>query len=256
MTIESATHTSEMFTESQSLSGLLGLGWPDLAQTSPKQKTLIEFLPDVLDEHVFTVDMKHNDTGTYNFGFIDHTLYKKGEEIKYVDVDTSEGFWTVLHKGFNVAGENLKYEFSSPKEVIVDTGTTILFLPDQAVDTYFDKVPGANYSYTEYGYLVPCDKTPPDLTVELTDQAGHTVKSTVPGEYIVYAHVSDEMCYAGVQSLGSFSSLEGILGDVFLKSSFSVFDFSKKRYGVAPKEIDTGLKRRWADLNVALSGEV
>lgn len=244
MIIESATHTSDMFTETQSLSGLLGLAWPDLAQTSPKQKTLLDFLPKVLKEHVFTVDMKHNGTGTYNFGYIDHSLYKKGEELQYIDVDTTDGFWTVLHKGFNVAGEELKYEFSSPKEVIVDTGTTLLFLPEQAVDTYFDKVPGANFSFSEYGYLVPCDKTPPDLTVELTDKAGNTLTSTIPGEYVVYAHVSDEMCYAGVQSLGSFSALEGILGDIFIKSSFSVFDISKKRYGLAPKKIETYPEKR------------
>lgn len=241
MTIESATSTSEMFTETKSMSGLVGLGWPYLAQTEPKQKTLIEFLPDVLTEPVFTVDLKHNDTGSFNFGFIDDSLYQS--DVEYVDVDTKEGFWTVLHKGFNVGGENLKYEFSSPKEVIVDTGTTILFMPDAAVDTYFDKVPGANFSYDEYGYVVPCNKTPPDLTIELTDKAGNTLTSTIPGEYVVYAHVSDEMCYAGVQSLGAFSSLDGILGDVFLKSSFSVFDIGKKRYGVAPKAVATTRKR-------------
>lgn len=237
MTIESATSTSEMFTETKSMSGLVGLGWPDLAQTEPKQKTLLEFLSKALPEPVFTVDLKHNDTGSFNFGFIDSSLH--GPDIEYVDVDTTEGFWTVLHKGFHVSGENLKYEFSSPKEVIVDTGTTILFMPDAAVDTYFEKVPGANFSYEEYGYLVPCDKTPPDLTVELTDKAGNTLSTTIPGEYVVYAHVSDEMCYAGVQSLGAFSSLDGILGDVFLKSSFSVFDIGKKRYGVAPKAVAT-----------------
>ncbi|KAK7756419.1 hypothetical protein SLS62_001645 [Diatrype stigma] len=241
MTIESATSTSEMFTETKSMSGLVGLGWPYLAQTEPKQKTLIEFLPDVLTKPVFTVDLKHNDTGSFNFGFIDDSLYQA--DVEYVDVDTKEGFWTVLHKGFNVGGENLKYEFSSPKEVIVDTGTTILFMPDAAVDTYFDKVPGANFSYDEYGYVVPCNKTPPDLTIELTDKAGNTLTSTIPGEYVVYAHVSDEMCYAGVQSLGAFSSLDGILGDVFLKSSFSVFDIEKKRYGVAPKAVATVRKR-------------
>ncbi|RYO81461.1 hypothetical protein DL766_004049 [Monosporascus sp. MC13-8B] len=243
MTIESATTTSRMFTETETISGLVGLGWPYLAQTVPKQKTLIEFLPDVLKEPMFTVDLKHNATGSFNFGFINHSLYSPNTDIEYLDVDTSEGFWTVLHKGFTVGVESLKYEFSTPKEVIVDTGTTLLFIPDHAVDTYFEKVPGANYSYEEYGYLVPCDATPPDLTIELSDAAGNTLSSTIPGEYIVYAHISDEMCYAGVQSLGAFSPLEGILGDVFLKSSFSVFDIGKKRYGVAPKPVETSVKR-------------
>ncbi len=235
MTIESATETSRMFTETEYMSGLLGLAWPSLSQTIPQQKTLIEFLPDVLPESVFTVDLKHNDTGSYNFGFIDDSLYDS--DVEYIDVDTTEGFWSVLHQGFHVADENLKYVFATPKEVIVDTGTTILFISDEAVDTYFEKVPGANYSSQEYGYLVPCNQTPPDLTIELGDKAGNTVSTTIPGEYIIYAHVSDEMCYAGVQSLGAFTSLEGILGDIFLKSSFSVFDIGKKKYGIAPKPL-------------------
>lgn len=255
MTIESAEDVSDTFSKEFKMSGLLGLAWPSIAQTTPPQDVLLDYLPQVLKQPLFTVDLKHNsDKGSYNFGFIDHSLH--GSEIQYVDVDNSEGFWGVQMTGYAISGQDVRYEFSTPKSVIVDTGTTLLYAPDSAVEDYFRAVPSANFSEEVYGYVLPCNSTPPDFIWEIGDVTGERVVGRVPGSYIAYQPIQevvgddmpdegwmDGQCYAGLQSLGGFSSPEGILGDIWLKAGFSVFDVANKKYGTAPKPLDATNKK-------------
>ncbi|GAP88973.1 putative peptidase A1 [Rosellinia necatrix] len=251
MTIESATSVSTMFTSTSYMSGLVGLAWPDLKQTVPPQKCLIEFLPEVLNKPVFTVDFQHNSSdGSFNFGYIDHKLHES--DIVYTNVDSSVGFWGVKNTAFGISGENLTYSFLNPKTVIVDTGTTLLFAPEASVDTYFAKVPGANYSLEEYGYVVPCDAELPDFLWEISDEEGNIVNGAIPGAYLIYAHTTDELCFAGLQSISGFSGVQGIFGDIFLKSGFFVFDIKRKRFGAAskPLNLDNGKRdmRKFVDV--------
>ncbi|KAI0974744.1 aspartic peptidase domain-containing protein [Xylaria arbuscula] len=243
MTIESAESVSSMFTATSYMSGLVGLAWPDLKQTIPPQKALIEFLPDVLDKGVFTVDFRHNSSdGSFNFGYIDDKLHDS--DIMYTGVDTSNGFWGVKNTAFGLSGENLTYSFLTPKSVIIDTGTTLLFAPEASVDTYFSKVPGSNFSMEEYGYVVPCDADLPDFLWELSDEDGNIVKGAVPGAYLIYAHTTDELCFAGLQSISDFTGVQGIFGDIFLKSGFFAFDIVGKRLGAASKPLNVSNDKR------------
>lgn len=99
MTIESATSVSSMFTASSYMSGLVGLAWPDLKQTIPPQKSLIEFLPGVLEKPVFTVDFRHNSSdGSFNFGYIDRKLHDS--DIVYTNVDSFVHYSKDRHHGY------------------------------------------------------------------------------------------------------------------------------------------------------------
>ncbi|XXG96986.1 hypothetical protein Hte_003279 [Hypoxylon texense] len=236
MTVESATSVSDMFTETAAMSGLVGLAWPSIVQTIPPQKTLLDFLPKVLDQPVFTVDLRHNSSeGSFNFGYIDDSLHTSA--VQSVDVDTADGFWSVSTTGFSIGGSDIKYEYNEARTVIIDTGSTLFFAPDEAVSTYFSQVPGANYSYKDYGWVIPCNSTPPDFIYELSDTNGNKLTGSVPGAYFVYAHTTNVSCYAGIQSLGEFTSMSGIFGDVFLKSGFAVFDIGNKKFGMADKPL-------------------
>ncbi|KAK7948999.1 endothiapepsin precursor [Apiospora aurea] len=255
MTIESAQDVSDTFSKEFKMSGLLGLAWPSIAQTTPPMDVLLDFLPQVLKDPLFTADLRHSsDKGSYNFGYIDHSLH--GSDIQYVDVDISEGFWGIQMTGYAISGQDVRYEFSQPKSVIVDTGTTLLYAPESAVEDYFRAVPSANFSEDIYGYILPCNATPPDFIWEIGDPTGDRVVGRVPGSYIAFQSLADVVgedepmepwmegqCYAGLQTLGGFSSPDGILGDVWLKAGFSVFDVGNKKYGSAPKPLDATNKK-------------
>ncbi|ORY64346.1 aspartic peptidase domain-containing protein [Pseudomassariella vexata] len=240
MTIESAESVSSSFVRRKEMSGLVGLAWSTLIETDPPQPGFLDFLPGALRHPLFTTDLRHNSSkGSWNFGYIDDELH--GSDIEYIDIDNSDGFWSVKMNGFAVGGSPFRYEFNSPPTVILDTGTTLFYAPDHAVDQYFQSVAGANFSYEEFGYTVPCNSTPPDFTWELGDASGNIITGTIPGAYMIYAMLDEGQCYAGLQSLGGFSSLQGIFGDVFLKSGFQVWDVGKKRFGSAPKLLDVDI---------------
>ncbi|KAI1136559.1 acid protease [Hypoxylon sp. FL0543] len=246
MTVESAQTVSSMFTESAYMSGLVGLAWSSIIQTMPKQKSLLDYLPQALSQPLFTVDLRHNSSeGSFNFGYINDSLHDS--DIQYVNVNNSLGYWAVQQTGFSIGGSDVKYEFDEAEDVIIDTGSTLFYAPAEAVRMYFNTVPGANYSYRDYGYVLPCDSTPPDFIFELGDAEGNRITGSVPGAYFIYAHTTDRTCYAGLQSLGSFSDMPSIFGDVFLKSSFSVFDIGKQRFGLATKPLNTNNEKREVD---------
>ncbi|KAK6844561.1 hypothetical protein PG995_014671 [Apiospora arundinis] len=223
MTIESAQDVSSTFTKDFKMSGLLGLAWPSIAQTMPVQDVLLDYLPQMLKEPLFTVDLRHNsDKGSYNFGFIDHNLH--GSQIQYINIDNSEGFWGVQMTGYAISGQDVRYEFSTPKSVIVDTGTTLFYAPPICSRRL---LPGRE-----------------------------RIVGRIPGSYIAYQSLTDAVgedepwdpsfegqCYAGLQSLGGFSTPDGILGDVWLKAGFHVFDVANKKFGTAPKPLDSTNKK-------------
>jgi aspergillopepsin I len=105
---------------------------------------------------------------------------------------------------------------ASGESGIVDTGTTLMLLADDTVDSYYANT-GATYDDSQGGYIYPCSTTLPDFSIQIE---GYT--ATVPGSDIAFAQVDDTNCFGGIQSRGSnpFS----IYGDVFLKSQYVVFD--------------------------------
>ncbi|KAI0163286.1 aspartic peptidase domain-containing protein [Pestalotiopsis sp. NC0098] len=243
MTIESAKQVSSQFSNQKEMSGLVGLAFNKLIETKPKQRSLTDFLSEVLQDPIFTTDLRHNSSeGTYNFGFIDRELHNS--DIQYVDVDSTDGYWGVLFKGFAAKdSSDYSYEFAEPPTVILDTGSTLFYAPDDAVTSFYkNHVPLANFSYSEYGWILPCNSTPPSFIWELTDKSDNVIQGEVPGDYLPYAVLDTKgspegYCYSGLQSLGSFSALQGILGDVFLKSNFQVWNVVAERIGFAPKPL-------------------
>jgi hypothetical protein len=242
MTVESASRVSTGISRMNEMSGLVGLAFSTIIQTQPPQKALLDFLPDVLDDPVFTTDLRHNSSqGTFNFGRIDPDL--NGTEYQYIGINKKDGFWGVNFFGFAVQGSSDVYEFGSPRTVILDTGSTLMYAPDEAVQQYYKSVPGSNFSNIEYGWTFPCDVVPPNFIWQLSDSDGTIIQGEVPGQYFIYAVIDEKgvpnnTCYGGLQSLGgaTLSGLAGILGDVFLKSSVQVWDIGQARVGFATKK--------------------
>jgi aspergillopepsin I len=73
--IEAATSVSTQFVR-ENHDGLLGLGFGHTNTIKPvKQPTFFENIKSTLKEPVFSVALKKNATGTYDFGFIDEKKY-------------------------------------------------------------------------------------------------------------------------------------------------------------------------------------
>ncbi|ORY68966.1 aspartic peptidase domain-containing protein [Pseudomassariella vexata] len=248
--VETAQQVSSSFTSDTNNDGLLGLAFSTINTVQPEQqKTFFDNIRDDLDSPVWTADLKHNEPGTYNFGFIDDSLYTG--KIAYTDVDSSDGFWMITLDSYSVGSStsNLSSRafhhrpstFPSPSDSastpltgIADTGTTLALLPDSVCTEYYSQVSSAANSQTAGGYVFDCDATLPDFT--------YTVGSTtitIPGEYINYAPVdtTGEQCFGGIQSDADIGF--SIFGDIALKAAFVVFedDGSSPRLGFAQKSL-------------------
>jgi len=221
--VEIATQVSSTFVSDKS-DGVLGLGFISINTVIPiAQNTFFATAMPSLSSPVFTADLKYHAPGTYEFGTIDSSKYTG--TITYTNVDTSNGWWEFTGSGYAVGSGSF---VSSSIDAIVDTGTTLIYVPDAVVTAYYKRVSGASYDSSQGAYTFPCSATLPNLVLGIGSY--HAI---VPGEYINFAPASGSNCFGGVQSNGGMGF--SVYGDVFLKSQFVVFDGSTPRLGFAAK---------------------
>jgi aspergillopepsin I len=79
--VEAATSVSSQFVREAS-DGLLGLGFGHTNTIKPtRQQTFFENIKISLKEPLFTVTLKKNATGTYDFGYIDEKKFIVGDPV-------------------------------------------------------------------------------------------------------------------------------------------------------------------------------
>ncbi|USW50097.1 Putative aspartic peptidase A1 family, aspartic peptidase domain superfamily [Septoria linicola] len=225
--VEAATSVSAQFAQDEDNDGLLGLAFSTINTVKPTQQTtFFDTVKSSLAKKLFAVDLKAGRPGTYDFGYIDSSKYTGS--IAYTAVDQSNGFWQFNSGGFSVGSGNATS--GSIGSSIMDTGTSLLYLPSNVASSYYSKVSGAKLDNSQGGYTFPCRNTLPNFNVAI---GGKTF--TVPGSYIKYAPIdnSGTTCFGGIQSNTGIGFT--IFGDVFMKAVYVVFDqtTSSPRLGIA-----------------------
>ena len=179
----------------------------------------------VIPQQIFTADLQKGGPGSFDFGFIDSSKYTG--QINYVSVDNSSGFWGLTTSGYQVGSNSFNY---TPSKAIVDTGTTLMAMDSTLVSNYWSAVSGATYDSNQGGYTFPCDAELPDLQIGVGEYS-----ATVPGSFLNFAPVDGATCFGGLQ--GNTNIGFSILGDVFIKSQFVVFDADNLQIGFAAKDL-------------------
>lgn len=102
--VEVATTISSEFTSDTSISGLVGLAQSSINTVTPtKQKTWFDNIKASLASPLFTADLKHDTTGSYNFGYIDAAAHTG--TVYYAPLITTgdyAGFWSFAASGYTV----------------------------------------------------------------------------------------------------------------------------------------------------------
>ncbi|KAF5859364.1 hypothetical protein ETB97_002924 [Aspergillus alliaceus] len=221
---------SDAFIEDTTSSGLVGLGFSSLNTVKPRQKSFFENIAESLQEPIMTATLKADGVGEYEFGMLDHDKYQG--DIANVSVDSSGGFWLFKASQFAV-GDGPLQDIKENPTAIADTGTSLMLLSQEVVDAYYAEVHGAIYTSSAGGYIYPCNVSLPGLSIAV----GSNHLATVPGNLINFSEVGvnkttgGKVCFGGIQS--SQGSSMQILGDVFLKAFFVVFDLRGPSLGIA-----------------------
>ncbi|XP_073522853.1 gastricsin-like [Phyllobates terribilis] len=204
--------------------GIFGMAYPALSaggQTTAMQGMLQQNL---LTYPIFSVYMS-SQSGMVVFGGVDNNLYSG--QIYWAPV-TQELYWQVAIDAFSINGQATGW-CSQGCQAMVDTGTSLLTIPQQFLGTFLQTV-GAEESQNG-GYLVNCNNVQSLPTISFTING---VQFPIPpSAYILqnngYCTVGVEVTYLPSQNGQPF----WILGDVFLRQYYSVYDMGNNRVGFA-----------------------
>ncbi|KAG2195122.1 hypothetical protein INT47_006986 [Mucor saturninus] len=221
-TIELASRESSSFS-SDVIDGLLGLGFNTITTVSGIKTPVDNLISQgLISSPVFGVYLgkaSKNGGGEYLFGGYDSSKFTGS--LKTVPVDSSEGYWGVDIDGVKIGGSTVGGSFSG----ILDTGTTLLILSERIAGKIAD-----TYGASDNGdgtYTIDCDTSNFEpLQFTLNGNAFY-----VPADSLVFEQDGDS-CIA------SFSYSSGldlaILGDVFLKNNYVVFNHDEPSVQIAP----------------------
>lgn len=114
--------------------------------------------------------------------------------------------------------------YTPTSSVILDTGTTLVVLSQQDCNNLYSSLPGGKYN-SQYGiYTLWCNATSAAYTGRrnVYFNIGGT-DFGVPAADLIWQQVDSQNCYGSIQSWGTGNGIS-ILGDVFLKNVYAVFD--------------------------------
>ncbi|KAF8161008.1 acid protease [Crassisporium funariophilum] len=223
------TRESDEFNGSPN-SGLLGLAFGSIAAS--KQTPFFERL--IMDKQLaapmFSVHLTRNQEfgSQICFGCYDKTKTTGG--ARWVPV-ISKTYWAVAMDSICV---NSTMAAGDDVIAAIDTGTTLIYLPDDMTSRFYGLIPGATTAF-EYGqgfYKYPCDAV---FSIALTF-GGQSFTMNVEDFNLGRTEDNSKYCVGGILSLGTgFPSYLAIIGDEFLKSWYSTFDYTHgARVGFSP----------------------
>ncbi|XP_068964402.1 gastricsin-like [Petaurus breviceps papuanus] len=185
---------------------------------------------DLLNEPVFAFYLSGDENSDYGgevtFGGVDTSLYTG--DIYWTPV-IEEAYWQIAINGFSIGGESTGW-CSDGCQAIVDTGTSLLTLPQ---DMFSELMQYIGAEEDEGAYLVSCSniQSLPTLTFNING-----VDFSLPPSAYILSLSDSSYCEVGIMTM-SLTSESGqplwILGDVFLRNYYSVFDLGNNRVGFA-----------------------
>ncbi|KAG0379220.1 hypothetical protein BGX24_001268 [Mortierella sp. AD032] len=215
---------SESSNFDDAVDGVLGLSFGAISGSTTVFENMMS--KNLVDKGIFSFFLGKrsiNGGGEVIFGGMDMERVEPGNEITYTPV-TNATFWNIDVQNFSI--NNVSFVTgtrTSPVRSIVDTGTTLLVGPEDWVTWYHGRIPRSRKFRKTW--VIPC-KGSSKLGVVVE---GKTF--SVPYEDLAREYVGFGLCFSAVQS-SSADYL--ILGDVFLKNNYVVFDQEGKRVGFAP----------------------
>ncbi|OCH88252.1 acid protease [Obba rivulosa] len=213
-------------------SGLLGLAFGSIARSHSSTffENLMEQKKVALS--VFSVHLqRHQETGSeVCFGCYDTT--KAIGPVTWNPV-VSRTYWSIAMDGLSSGSLDSADFVSTNLTAAVDTGTTLIYIPDDIAAQFYNQIPGAQ-SYPQYGpgfYTFPCSS---QLTISFSF-SNQTYPISMSDFNLGRTDADSNDCVGGVLGIGDgFPPNLAIIGDEFLKSWYSVYDYAGSRVGFAP----------------------
>lgn len=201
--------------------GILGLAFPILSVNSVP--TPFENMVDqgLVSSSIFAFYLGNSDKdeGELLLGGVDSAHYTG--DFTYVPLREAT-YWEITADSIGVAGTT----YATKAKAIVDSGTSILTGPADAV-AEIAKSLGA-HAVIEGEYMMACDYSSPNIDYVLNG----VTYSLSPSDYLI---PDGDLCLLGIMGLDIPVPMGPlwILGDVFMRKYYTVFDYGNKQVGFA-----------------------
>jgi cathepsin D len=225
----SATVTSNDF-NNYPMDGILGLG--RTASNEIGTPTVMQVLAskNLLQANILGIHLQRNSDGAKDgqitFGGIDHSKYQ-GAVSYTATVSADSSLWEIPVDDLAVSGVSCKLK---AKSAIIDTGTSYILMPPPDAQVFHTQIPGSTNTGGSANYMIPCSSS---ATVQFTFSG--VTYDIHPIDYMGKADSTGKMCASNIVGQQAYSANQWILGDVFLKNVYTVFDFDKDRIGFGVK---------------------
>lgn len=161
--------------------------------------------------------------GELNFGEPNKDLYD--DDLNYIPtVQNEAGFWEIKVDNVGVDGVELGIGGTT---AVIDTGTSFILMPETDATSVHDLIPG--YKKSGETYTVPCDTTKV-IWIEFGGQ-----KYNISTADYIGGKLASGDCASNIIGRQTFGEKQWLIGDVFLKNVYSVFDFDNSQVGFGVK---------------------
>ncbi|NXX77794.1 PEPA protein, partial [Urocolius indicus] len=201
--------------------GILGLAFPSIASSGATPVFDNMMSEDLVSEDLFSVFLsKDDDSGSFVlFGAVDSSYTTNG--ISWIPL-SAETYWQITMESVAINGEAVAC--ASGCQAIVDTGTSLLAVPTTALDSILSSL-GASSSEE-----ISCSSISslPDIIFYINGDAF----SVPPSGYVIE---EDGYCSLGIEgmSVDTESGELWILGDVFIREYYVIFDRANDKLGLS-----------------------
>lgn len=216
--------------EALPVDGLMGMGFSSIASSG--QPTFFENLiaQNGVTNHYFSfylqraADLTSDQNGNIGggemcVGCLDSSKYTGS--ITYTPV-TTKGYWEIPMGGVAANGNVVS---GTAVTAAIDTGTTLIYIPVATANTFYKSIGGISYGNAGL-YAYPCST---DLKSVGLAFGGVTYLIDLNDLVLGYSPSSTTQCVLGilgVDQLDANGVNVAIIGDLFLKSVYSVFSYS------------------------------
>jgi hypothetical protein len=211
------------------MDGILGLGRGDSVDGTIEAASILEVLSSakLISAKLYGIHLSRASDGTndgeLNLGEPNKERYTG--DLNWLDTVTNDrGFWEIGIADAGIVGtsSNLK-----GRTGIIDTGTSFILMPQSDAVALHNLIKGSSQSGETF--TVPCD-TKTDLQFTF----GSTAYNISSADW-VGGTLSAGGCQSNIIGRQTFGETQWLLGDVFLKNVYTVFDFDDGRVGFGVK---------------------
>jgi Eukaryotic aspartyl protease. len=160
--------------------------------------------------------------GEITFGDVDTTKFVGN--ITYTNTTGDSAFWQIPLDGASVDGKALNL---TGRSAIIDSGTSFILIPPSDASALHALIPGSSPSGENF--YIPCSS---NNTVAFTFSG--VTYSISPKDYVGSTTDSTgNTCVSNIVGHKTFGDTDWLVGDVFMKNVYSVFDYDNNRVGFA-----------------------